>query len=589
MMIRAIFLQPLGPVLLLSLGGLLLWLSYRLSLGPALHGAAADTALQPVQLRRLRWVLLMRELFALLVLAAALTLLVLLRVRSAQAVLQWTWQPLTVAGSTLLWQFDGWNWLVAVVIVLLTAVALAVGDMDLPVLTVRERPGNRAAWTLWLGAAALTFVLSGNVVTLASGWVLLDGALTLRLRPGESAEPAARAWGLLSLTGLMMLMIMAALGESGIRATFTDGSFGRLDLTLLWLAALVRAGVYPLHFWLTGPGSVDPGGRIALHLIAPTTGLWLLARVQQAIGMEWLRRPEWAALGAFALLGTALLSWTVEDEGMRWRWIALNRASLVVMAAYVSGGVGPPALVWPLVTFSLGSALLGVGQVIHRSGGWRLPLWLGGLALWGVPGTVGFLTRSFLTFPTELALALPLFGIVLVAEVLLAAALWQAVTVPDDSAEPRLFEVPRRDRAPLGWFVITELALAAVLMVVPLIVWGIAPQRLASLVGQPGGLVYTDLLGAASHARRSVWIGLILSGIGGVTLGLFRRRIFSQMRGWQNIIADVVDLSWLYRGIGGGLMLLGSGFRYFASLGEGEGYLGWLILGALVLWVLLRG
>ncbi|MEI8079584.1 MAG: hypothetical protein WCH61_08160, partial [bacterium] len=66
--------------------------------------------------------------------------------------------------------------------------------------------------------------------------------------------------------------------------------------------------------------------RLALHLIVPTTGLWLLGRIHESAGAHWLHRPEWAALGALALLGTALAAWVADDEGWRWRWIAVNRA-----------------------------------------------------------------------------------------------------------------------------------------------------------------------------------------------------------------------------------------------------------------------
>jgi hypothetical protein len=91
------------------------------------------------------------------------------------------------------------------------------------------------------------------------------------------------------------------------------------------------------------------------------------------------------------------------------------------------------------------------------------------------------------------------------------------------------------------------------------------------------------------QARRSVWIGLALAGAVGVALGTQRQRIFGRLRGWQEGLVAVVSLDWFYRLAGATLTLVGSGLRYFASLGEGEGYLGWLMLAGLILWVLLWG
>ena len=61
------------------------------------------------------------------------------------------------------------------------------------------------------------------------------------------------------------------------------------------------------------------------------------------------------------------------------------------------------------------------------------------------------------------------------------------------------------------------------------------------------------------------------------------------MLGWQRGIAGIVSLAWLYQAVGFGLSVMASTLQYFARLGEGEGYLGWLALGVLVVWVLLRG
>ncbi|MCX6031439.1 MAG: hypothetical protein NT169_19340 [Chloroflexi bacterium] len=586
MIVKTLFLHPLGPACVLSLAGLLLGVADRLT-----GWQAAQRQARLLAYGRLAW--------SLVAVAGAMAVMVILRLPPVHGGLRWVWQPLTVAGSALEWRLDGWNWLAGLLILLLTATVLLLDDTAATrtggLLSDSRRTPASAMRTLWLGAAALAFVFSANVITLAVCALLLDGALALRLQPERSRDPAGRAWVFLSVTGWLLLSLLVLLAEDGIREPLTGGTFSGIELGLLWLVALIRAGVYPLHFWLIGSdqpaaqtSAVLSPDAVALHLIVPTTGLWLLGRVYEAAGPQWLHRPEWAALGALALLGTALVAWVAEDESWRWRWIALNRASLVVMAAYVAETAGPSALVWSLVTFSLGSALLAAGQAIRAHWNWRLPVWVAALALWGFPGTPGFLARTVLTLgvPTDpslhsgqaLAVAVPLFAIILIAETLLAAALWQAAVGGETATDTR----------PAG-VVVVRLSLALGLLAAPVLAWGLAPVQLAALAGLRAGETFPALPWLLVHVRRSIWIGLILSGVAGAVLGLYRERIFAQMRGWQRGITAVVSLEWLYRAAGAGLALAGSGLQYFATLGEGEGYLGWLALAAVILWVLLRG
>jgi hypothetical protein len=614
-MLKTLFLHPLGPALILALGGLLLQLGTRRGNNrpgpmPARPPSRAFVVHLPGRAsgRAVRWEFSLRVSPVFIALAfvvcAGIDLALLRRVPASivsppsMGYLRWAWQPLTVAGSELIWRMNGWSWLVALLLLLVVAAALLL-QAETPAPTNARRTPSM----LWLGAAALAFVFSGNVVTLASCWVLLDLALALQLGPASHEQTAGRAWSLMSVAGLILLAALLVLGEGGIRVDLASGPFGRPELALLWLAALIRAGVYPFHLWLTQHEHLDRGDCVALHLVVPLTGLWLLARVHQVAGPGWLRRPEWAALGALALLGSALAAWTAEDRALAWRWVAVNRASLVVMAAYMADLAGPPALAWSLITFALGLTLLIAGQTTRERWGWVWPGILGALAIWGLPGTPGFLARSALVLPVRIQGAVLLFGIVLVAETLLVATLWRLATgnlsfALDDqppaldrlTVDPQAGRQLRRPSTVVLSWPFVGLAALVVLVAVPTLAWGAAPRQVGELLGRPAsGLGALPLGQIILEARRSVWGVLLVSGAAGVALGLLRQRIFAGMRGWQQGIHTLVGLEWLYQAVAVGFGVVVSGLGYFAALGEGEGYLGWVLLAGLILWVLLRG
>ncbi|MGE5604050.1 MAG: hypothetical protein ACM30E_13445 [Nitrososphaerales archaeon] len=588
MILKTLFLNPLGPALILVLGGAVLAVLRRIARRNAvLAQMIAGRPLGEPPKSRLDRV---RLPLALLTVLLSVALLLYLRTLSPRPTLAWTWQPLTVAGSIFEWRLDAWNWVAAATILALVSVAALLGEAAAAPRHRLDMRGVDLERTLWLGAAALVFIASNNILTLASTWLIFDAAIALRLhldagdvstastRP--TTQASGRAWSALTVSGALILILLASLGETGIRAGLTAARLTELQIALLWIAALVRAGVYPFHIWLSGGKGVSQANWLPVQLIGAAAGLWLLGRVHALAGPGFLRQPEWVALSALALLGTAIVAWTAEDGKERWRWIALNRASLAVMAAYTAAAPGPEALVWSLVTFSLGCSLLAAGQAARELLGWRAPAYLAALALWGMPATIGFLARRVLVFPTESAVAAPLFAVVILAEVLLVAALWQAVTADYPREAPT--ETPGRRR-------LLIIGVAVVILVVPLIGFGLFPRPLATLAGWPRTDNQAGLLAAIRETRRSVWIGLLLAGAGGITLGVYRERLLGQVRGWQAGIATIARLEWFYAGMAAGMRLAGSALRYFATLGEGEGYLGWLALAAFVLWVLLRG
>jgi hypothetical protein len=185
----------------------------------------------------------------------------------------------------------------------------------------------------------------------------------------------------------------------------------------------------------------------------------------------------------------------------------------------------------------------------------------------------------------SLPASLLLFGLVLISEILLVAALWELVTGPSEMHQDTASAAASVPRP-----AVLRLGATTVLLAVPVILWGFAPRQPAILAGlvQGSGLPWS-LMQALGEARRSVWAGLLVAGAGGALLGWLRPQIFTGMRGWQEGITRVVSLEWLYRGIGLTLGFAGTMLQYFSRLGEGEGYLGWLALAAFVFWVLLRG
>jgi hypothetical protein len=230
-------------------------------------------------------------------------------------------------------------------------------------------------------------------------------------------------------------------------------------------------------------------------------------------------------------------------------------------------------------------------MVVRRRWGWRWPLVLAALAVWGVPGTPGFFSRLVLVFPTNFPAAISIFALILISEALLVAALWHLSMGPadEDGSIAEMKAGSKTTASDFGRLATLELGVGLVLIIVPLLYWGFFSQRLSTLMRASASEAFPSLLWTLGHARRSVWIVFLFSGLAGLVLGLLRGRIFSQMRGWQSSIVTVVSLDWLYRGIVGLLVLAGSGLRYFSVLGEGAGYAGWLLLAGAILWLLLRG
>lgn len=545
-------------------------------LGPALVLLLAALALTFVR-HRLSW--LVSLVMALLAVVSAGGLLLWLVASGQVGPFVWAWDPLTLSGGLWQWQIDGWSWLAALLLLLLGLVAT--------LMTWEERWAGRSstlAATLLLLAAALAFVFSANLLTLAASWVMLDLALGLRVMAEGEDGPGGRPWVLNSLGILLLLAALLFAGPEGVQQPLSAET-ALLSVLALLLAALLRCGAYPFHIWLLSQGQRGPSSFVTVHLIAPLTGLWLLGRAHGLAGPYYRLQPAWAAVGVLGLLGSGLAAWLTDEEGSRTAWVAINRVSLAVLATALASVQGLAAMAWPLTMWALGVGSLVVGQAIRRRWGWRPLLGLAVLTLIGFPGTPGFPARWVLSQLSALpVLFSPLWLLALLAEALIAAALLPAL--PGGGMEKRRNEgVPllSRSSAPL----LLCLLIPAVLLAVPLLVWGLQPSSLASFAGLSMDVsLFQPLTVQVRLISPLAWVSLILPWIVGALLAWKKDLFLAGRHSSQEALRRMARLEWGRRALGWIVERVADVLRGIGAVVEGEGYLGWLGLAALLGWLL---
>lgn len=541
------FQTPLGPALILSLGAL---------------------ALLILPVHASPW---LRRLLATFTALLALLLTWRLWPQIGVSSVGWPWQPPIVSGRYIGWVVDGWSWLASLLLLIETTVALLLEEAE-----GRHRRAVYSA-TLFLAATCLGFVFAATLLTLLFLWFLMDLALALRAQPASHPGAFVRAWGIGSFGIWFLLAALLAAGPSASQPISLMEPIPSLSRTLLILAALLRIGIYPMHLWRDPTAADEPGPFVALFLLVPTSGLWLLGHaVSLGDGRGWSPTILWATLGVLALLGSALAAWAEGNEARSRGWILVNRASLVFLIVAFHRPPAQVGVAWALVNLALGGAALAVGHAAGEGWGWRFPIVVGAAALWGLPLTTGFPMRLSLARLAPPHGNWPLWLVLLLAETLLAAALWRNLAVQQRA-------VPTLHTATLA-----RLLFAALLTTPAIIALGTLPPLLGRIIGLSS--VSTDLaplLTILKETTLPLWIHLTVPLLLGLLLAVWRKAIFTGLRGWQTAIIAIAGLEWLYRGTRRSAAWLTAGLRGGSTLFEGEGYLGWLLVIGLVIWALL--
>ncbi len=548
-----------GPTGLLSMNDLL-----RSPLGPAIILLFASALLRLIASPRRAWVL---ALLTLVPLGASFVLLMNLR-SSGVAVRELTWWPLVTPPLRVLWALDGWNWLG------LTLLLIVGGSA---VLLTWQLPGKRSgayhglSFAL-LGAAGLTLV-SDNLLALSGAWVATDILLVARARGSRAQGNNAPVW--LEVTGSLLMLL--AIGITSITVASTSLATARLPaeaVALLLVVAALRMAAYPLHLWLAPSGSGrDRGTQFLLNGLGLVTGGWLLGRVFVLGAGAWFSNPLWLPILVLLTLAAGLAAWTCRERD-RLALLSSGRATwLWVVVALAPTASARDALGWAMTGVVLGLALLVVGQAINEEWGWRVPIALSALTLAGLPLTAGMPARA-LTQPPHLALLL----LLVIADSLAVAtvlASWKMAPLPAPTSPQPISPPARQLRGlPINWPAV-RLLTALGLVVVPTVLWGLQPTRLAVQANFGSVLTLGNLLSQLGLLQFLTIPATLALGVGFYQLAQQPTSLFKQ---WQKRLAGAAGLAWMLAGLGWLVKWAELVWRNALLVVEGEGYLGWVVL-----------
>jgi len=534
----------------------------RSPLGPAIILLFASALLRVVASPRRALALL-----TLVPLAASFVLLMTLR-SSGVVVRELTWWPLVTPPLRVLWALDGWNWLALTLLLIVGGTA---------VLLTWQLPGKRSGayhgmTFALLGAAALTLV-SDNLLAVSGAWVATDILLVARARGSRAKGNTAPVW-LEAAGSLLMLMAIGITSISAATATLATARLPAEAMALLLVVAALRMAAYPLHLWLAPAGAGrDRGTQLLLNGLALVTGGWLLGRVFVLGAGVWFSNPLWLPLLVFLTLVAGLAAWTSRERD-RLALLSSGRATwLWVIIALAPTASARDALGWAMTCVVLGLALLAVGQAINEEWRWRVPITLAALTLAGMPLTAGMPARALVQTP-HLALLL----LMVVADGLAVAtvlASWKTTPQPASTPSAPAGRSSGQLRGqPINWPVVRLLVVLG-LVVVPNLLWGLQPTRLAVQANFGSVLSLGDLLRDLGVLQLLAIVAALTLGVGFYQLAQQPGSLFKQ---WQKRLAAAAGLGWILAGLGWLLQWIELGWRNALLVVEGEGYLGWVVL-----------
>lgn len=601
----ALFLSPIGPPLLLTIGSVVVWLVGRFARAMERWGIIGNP----------KGIL---GAVALLIWGAAAILTAALRMQSSAPLFSIPWQPFFSTGADLLWVSNGWNWYVSSLILLLGGGGLlfsGFGGQDAGQSSDDSQEDNALPLALSLNAiaGALYFTSSGNLLTVTLMWVVMDLFIIARntiVPAGQGPSPTRQFQGLSMMGALLLLVGLLPAGQSGPAELLAGGQLPQETVILMLLAGVIRAGVYPLHLWLLPyrGEQLHMPDRLIDQMPPALCGLWLLGWSSGLAGQELLARPEIVALALLGLLGSAVATFTTTDRQGHTTFVLITAVGIAGLTSILSEIRGPAAVLWPTTTFALGGGLWLIGERIWRTWHWQIPISVGALALVGVPFTPGFLTQSVVAqlligpYCTGGAspcrdfggMVWPLFVAYIITQLIYVSSL---LRIWEPGAEGNPAEGSRPD----AWLV-GRLLSYVVILGIPLAIAGVFPEMVIQVTNLTDAIQRGAGNPPSAVASWQVWLTLTGPLTLGLVLAVLRSRISTRLnangeetgslhslRYWSGVAARLTALDWLSRLTRWGTSRAGNVWDTGLEIVEGGGHFGWFVVIVMTGYFLLGG
>ena len=547
-----------------------------LLLGPVALSFVHPTRTNPPYLR---WL-------ALSFMLGAFGLLLRIAFQSGVSIFTWEWSPQLQATFQLIWINVGWNWYVSFLVGVLGIIGLLISGRppdQAPNLQTRpQRFYHSRFLSLNLATVAVVWLVvsSANMLSLVYMWIVLDVILVIRHTLTMNQHEAVqrdytlvyhRSLGLGLLSALVLLIGLFPAGINGPSHMLVGTSLPSESIYALLVAAAMRAGAYPLHFWLV-PSSLlnlSAAERIFSHILPALTGLWLLGQTLDLAE----RHPQILSYVLPVMILTFCLSSLTFLHGhhrsLTDTFVLTTGVILTALAGALSSAPGVRALLLPLTPFALGSTLWIVAQRLPMDGLGRAMRILGAASLLGLPLTPGFVSLSA-WFPIRAPFRMELASLFLIIGIMF-------FSVGTFRTRFRMESAVTRRAGSQQWLTVSAMALAGLILIA-----GLWPHLVMTMAGFPT----TSLPSFSWLASWTLGVTILAGAL--LSIWIPARGARGLLAPFRQSITRLLSLEWMSSGIQFGASRLSLVWSSMMAVLEGAGFMGWTLILLLLLWAALH-